>query len=321
MSQPSSKIYCFNPSSEEGNSSRDRTIFHYTSPDVLIKILSNTEIRFTDCQFLNDRTEFNHMLEPLDAALYQLQPTLHNKDLERVIRAILTTDYKEDVFTLKENSPNGGLGFRLFPSRYYVFCASTDSDSLNMWNYYVKGGSYQGYNIGFSVNNIISSINNDNVDKVMFGPVVYDNKEKITLLKALIRNVDQKIFERSRDNKSSDILTNDSVFMNAILTLGNYRLFFKNKVFEGEKEYRIVILLNLPDEDSLGQDVKKGFSIKNGVVAPHLDLKITQESVKRINLSPMLEHELAMVGIQALLNEKKYKSSVDISSSSIPIRY
>lgn len=52
-----------------------------------------------------------------------------------------------------------------------------------MWNYYVKGGSYQGYNIGFSANSITSSIHNVNVDKVMFGPVVYDNKQKVSLLK------------------------------------------------------------------------------------------------------------------------------------------
>jgi len=317
----SPNIFCFDPSSEKETNKRDRTIFHYTSPDVLIKILSNSEIRFTDCQFLNDRTEFNHLLEPLDAAFYQLDSTLHNKDLRKIIFEILITDYKEDILTLKEHSPDGALIFRLFPSRYYVFCSSTDSDSLNMWNYYVKGGSYQGYNVGLSANSIISCIHDVNVDKVMFGPVVYDNKQKVSLLKTLISNLDQKLFEKHQNISSSSILNSDHDFFDALLTLSNYRPFFKNKVFEGEKEYRIVILLNLPDDDEEGQGVKKGFTIKNGVIAPHLDLKITQESVKRINLSPMLEHELAMVGIQALLNEKKYKSSVDINSSSIPIRY
>ncbi len=64
-------------------------------------------------------------------------------------------DYSELV---AEKPELGFKGLEFLNMRHFIFCASTDKDSLNMWNYYVKGENYQGYNIGLSVNDIVKDL-------------------------------------------------------------------------------------------------------------------------------------------------------------------
>lgn len=322
MTQPSSKIYCFNPSSEEGNSSRDRTIYHYTSPETIISILSEGTIRFTDCQFLNDRSEYNHIFDPLNEAITQIKTSLHDRSLKKMVLDHLETNYQEKHFTVKMNQ-DGQMDFIASPSRYFVFCASTDADSLNMWNYYVKNGTYQGYNIGLSANKIVEQVPSAIVDNVMYGGVVYDNKEKVSLLASLIMEADNKLFSVLNNEKKRAGLefVTDDIVTGLFKNLQYYRLFFKNKVFEGEKEYRIAIQMAPSDGDFSAAGIEKGFTSRHGVITPHFDLKIPQDSVKRINLSPMLEHELASEGLNRLLTEKNYSSKIEIGKSAIPIRF
>ena len=52
--------------------------------------------------------------------------------------------------------------------RYYVFCTSTKVDSLNMWNYYLKNGKYQGYNIGISLEKMLHYIESLDLKKCDF---------------------------------------------------------------------------------------------------------------------------------------------------------
>jgi hypothetical protein len=322
MNQPSSNIYHFNSSSDKESNIRDRTIYHYTSPDALIDIISKNEIRFTDCQFLNDRSEYNHILEPLNEAMTQVKSSLHDTGLEQVIFNHMETDYQEKHLSVHKNK-EGGYDYVSYPSRYYVFCASTDSDSLNMWNYYIKNGSYQGYNIGLSVNKIVEQVPQSIVDNVLYGGVIYDNKEKINLLASLILETDSKLFTaKQRPNASASLVfETEDIFTNLFISLQNYRLFFKNKVFEGEKEYRIAIQLPQTDNDHSPEGIRKGFTSKHGAITPHFDLKFPKDSLKRINLSPMLEHELAIEGLHRLLENNKYNSKFEIKKSAIPIRY
>lgn len=96
---------------------------------------------------------------------------------------------------IQEKPDVGFKGLRMYEMRYYVFCTSLDNDLLNMWNYYVKGGNYQGYNIGISVKDIINSFSNITDEKVniYFGPIIYTDREKIELLKRIILDIDQKL--------------------------------------------------------------------------------------------------------------------------------
>ena len=55
--EKNTRIYCFNPAEEQEGLQRDRTVYHYTSPEGLMAILNAPSVRFTDCQYMNDKTE------------------------------------------------------------------------------------------------------------------------------------------------------------------------------------------------------------------------------------------------------------------------
>ena len=78
-------------------------------------------------------------------AISKLENKLLNKDLIADVNNWLNDKY-EVYYTGKAKM------------RYYVFCTSIKGDSLNMWNYYLKNGKYQGYNIGISLEKILDYI-------------------------------------------------------------------------------------------------------------------------------------------------------------------
>lgn len=326
MSQFSSKIYCFNPSFDTDSTIRDKTIFHYTSPEAMISILRNESIRFTDCQFLNDRTEYNHILDPLKEAIAQVESTLYNKEITRLVEQQLGKNYQYEKFTYKRDS-EGKILLETTFSRYYVFCASIAPDSLSMWNYYVKSGSYQGYNIGISVNRIIDSLPTQLVDSLMYGQVIHDNKQKISLLTEVLESADDALEAAKRELKDDEDYefelesVQDEVMFDLVRKLNYYRLFFKDGAFEDEKEFRIAILLPQAEDTSTASDIVRDFTTKHGVITPHFDLKVPKKCFRRINLSPMLESELAVEGLRRLLYSYKYNPKIDIRTSAIPIRY
>lgn len=327
MSQSPSKIYCFNPTYDKESNIRDKTIFHYTSPEAMISILSHESIRFTDCQFLNDRTEYNHILDPLKVAIAQAEPTLYNKKIAHLVDQHLEKNFQH-ANSICKRAPEGIISLETSFLRYYVFCASIAPDSLSMWNYYVKNGTYQGYNIGISVNKVIEALPSQNVDSILFGQIVYDSKQKVELLVELIESADDEL-EAAKSNIENDAdydfeleCAEDEVIGNLIRKLDYYRLFFKDVSFEDEKEFRIALLLPQTEESSAEEEIiARGFTTKNGVITPHLDLKIPKSCIKRINLSPMLERDLTVQGLMSLLYSYKYNPKIEIRYSSIPIRY
>lgn len=168
----STKIHCFNPAKEKKSRVNNRVVFHYTSPEALMSILQSTHLRFTDCQFLNDKSEYTHIHIPLKQAFEEIKDSLHDDYMSGLIQEYLDHGYQYSEL-IQEKPDVGFKGLRMYEMRYYVFCTSLDNDLLNMWNYYVKGGNYQGYNIGISVKDIINSFSNITDEKVniYFGPI------------------------------------------------------------------------------------------------------------------------------------------------------
>lgn len=322
MSDYSNKhIKCFNPSTED-KSIEKKKVYHYTSPQGLYGILGNATIRFTDCQFLNDKSEYTHIRKPLFKAFDEIRSELHN-DLDRSILTMLSENFEaDDVRTAKEPASDAdALG-----KRYFVFCASTAPDLLGMWNYYVKGGNYQGYNIGFKISKLLdcfSSISNPEVD-VFYGLVIYKEIDQIRILKDLLLKADQALEERLEKASSGEDLhsARQEVIGEILSYIGNYRLFFKDEAFSNEKEYRFVLRLPAQIRKGTGDPMRVGFDIRNGIFTPFCDLSISKEkTIDSITLSPMLESELAKQGLSRYLRLNGYSSKIAIGQSSIPIRY
>ena len=58
---PSKHIKRFNPSTDERVSDAKQKIYHYTSTHGIYELLRKATIRFTDCQYLNDKSEYTHV--------------------------------------------------------------------------------------------------------------------------------------------------------------------------------------------------------------------------------------------------------------------
>lgn len=317
------RIKYFNPSvDEKSNISRQR-IFHYTSPKGLYGILDNSTIRFTDCQFLNDVSEYTHIKKPLLKALEETKKDLRN-DFEGSVLKMLTEDFESDDCKISGKGVNLTLHFT--KKRYYIFCASTDQDLLGMWNYYVKGGNYQGYNIGFVVSRLLdcfSNIDNPEVD-VFYGKVIYKEKDQIDFLKDLLLKADQKLEDKLRHtvNEEDYSLIDQEIKGEVLNYIENYRLFFKDEAFLDEKEYRFILKLPLEYVPDKNDSISIGFDEKQGVFTPFCDLSIDKEkAINSIVLSPMLESELAKQGLKRYLKHNGYNNKISIEKSKVPIRY
>ena len=108
---------------------KDYLVWHYTSPDVLVKLL-NDEIYATHYRFLNDDEEISYALK---VCLDFFQNRLQGFDIDLFIKMML----KQDVF---------------------VMCFSTAKDSLSQWRAYTSNQK-GGFAIGFSKNKLCSYLN------------------------------------------------------------------------------------------------------------------------------------------------------------------
>ena len=173
---------------------RIEEVYHYTSPEGLVSILNNKTFRFTDCQFFNDKLEYNYIKRPLCAAINKVKNKLLNKDLIEDVNNWLTEKYEMTYYTDK------------FKMRYYVFSTSIKGDSLNMWNYYLKNGKYQGYNIGISLEKILDYIESLELGKCEFwqSKVMYSLFEQVEYLIDYIRKIDYELHCCRKEAKISD---------------------------------------------------------------------------------------------------------------------
>lgn len=325
----SSHIKCFNPSEEgKGGQSRQR-IYHYTSPQGLYAILKNKTIRFTDCQFLNDKSEYNHIREPLKTALEETYYSLHDPSVGEMLNNYISDNYEWETMINVSNAPFKGikdLTLKTFRMRYYVFCATDLADSLGMWNYYVKGGNYQGYNIQISISDFLdcfTPITNPRVD-VFYGKVIYNEKEKVEILKNIILTIDEKLHNDllSVEHDEDHDIANQEAQGELLTYLENFRLFFKDSSFMAEREFRFIIRVPLEYDNSDDDVLTTGYEMKNGIIVPYCELSINQyNTISGITLSPMLEKDLAENGLSRFLKDNGYSDKIKLKQSKIPIRH
>lgn len=305
----------------------DKKVFHYTSPKGLYSILENGTFRFTDCQFLNDKTEYIHINKVFSEALNELiSEKVINNNFE-MARDIIENDKEYNWDTLRMSAKSKKI--MILPRRYYVFCTSVDNDSLNMWNHYVKNNHYQGYNIGCAVNQIKKCLNAISTHdmEIYSGRVKYKKENQVEVIKDIITEIDKRYsvaIKKLIDSKIHDNMEYSAIVQihegELIENIKKLRLFFKHKAFIGEKEFRFVITMPIQKTQRQNSTVEFGCVLKNGIFVPHCDIKINKEStIETITLSSMLEHEIAKKGLEQFLKLNEYRNVV-LNQSEIPIR-
>lgn len=267
-------------------------LYHYTSNEALINIISNKELWITKWDYLNDVNEFMTAMKVCEEVLCEEQ-----------IKSEIIEDIKNSVIN---NLFTDNLSFD-----YYILSFSCDNDSQLLWSNYSDN---DGINLEIDFEKFCECLN---YDMHWHGLVNYRlENQKECFRKAFydeLIGVDDfgKIDKLSQINdlKGRDY---DMTISHISVICQLYSMFFKKNCFEGEREYRFVF--------SNTREKEVCFRNKNNIVTPFLKEKINSlDFITGITIGPTNKMDIAEKGIKQFLQH--HNMSVDVTRSQIPLRY
>ncbi len=296
--------------------SESKMIYHYTSQDVLLSILRNQSLRFSDRFYLNDKTEgiytLNLVIDNLDEIISDDSRLAPNKDRIKNDCQDYLKDFKDDRY------------------KVYQCSFSLDNDCLPMWNYYTKNNELQGVNIGFNSDELAKSIDkniqrSDMVDEgqrfVLGGTVVYNKAKQIEIIKGYVAEYERLVGRETPDiplyNRQAAKLFKR--VLDRIVLAGT---FFKAGCFSFEHEYRLAVsLYNEGGTFEALKDKKVEYISRNNFYMPYIDLSFDLPCIRSVALSPTYNFENMKDNVQAMLRNFGVSDDVEIVQSQIPVRY
>ena len=309
------------------------TVYHYTSPNGVYNILKEKTLWFTDCQYLNDVGEFVYIREPFQEAYRMITKERGetNENLYDFIESFFSSPYEDMGIRAMDNQlPTNKTKIAFKYHRYYVLCASINSDTASLWNYYVKNGMYQGYNLGIDrriMNEWFMRIcyKNKQID-FLEGKVIYDKKIQIqmiyTELKKLLIEYDKREKQINGDWQFHDM--NIECFQEGLYNyIQRWKLFFKTPAFSSEEEYRFI--LRVDNSFKADEDLSLKYRVgESGIITPYIEwacaLVGKRKLFKQITLAPMIESNLAKESFKRFL-DTEVRQNIEIVQSSIKVRF
>ncbi len=280
--------------------SNEKYIYHYTSSQGLLGIIENGKLRFSDRNFLNDKSEGNYVLDLIIKNIDSICPKNpeFKKELVRSCIAERQRYIKRQFHT-------------------YQCSFSIDKDNLSLWNYYTKGDSIKGYNIQFDTEKLIASVINEESIKdgiefqTIHGRVVYDEKEQINILR---KTVDY--FYDTYEKYHTDL---DNISFAIVMKAMAFGRFFKMGYFSVENEYRISFETHLASMKDKGIADREYFREINGYYVPYIENYFSLDSLISVTMSPTLDYTLTETSLKRLFQGKN--KDIAINKSDIPVRY
>jgi hypothetical protein len=288
---------------------------HYTSLDVLEKILTNNEVLFSNPLFMNDLEEIKFGILNGAGVLKQNQP----------IRDALGSEQRHTIFSQAlDHFINYFEREHLLDT--YVFCLSEQAPDnrdglLSMWRGY--GGSGKGAAIVFDT----SKVDVRHGSPLIIAQVHYGSAEERFKWFDALASMVAKIFAQNDIPDDKIYLASHAVFERIKL----FALFTKHHGFKEENEWRIVYLSDRdPDKKlasmlhyvngSRGVEPKLRFKIGyiEGLTAPDLSLG---KIVSAILLGPSTSSPLAKRSVERMLTLIGKAELIDrLHASTIPLR-
>ncbi len=304
----------------------NKRVFRYSSPSVFEKTITKSSLWFTRCDCLNDYEDGEIVKKLYFACLVELFKA------DEIDQEFFETANMVDIKHLSWVSVNVNQAKQI-ECKPFVCCFSKEEDSLQMWQYYSKGGNYEGYNIGFRLKNLL----NVNSQFVQIGAVIYDE----SIQKEYIKQVITSAFKDFHYNleKNAELIEDREHFLNTILVILRERLirlscFFKRACFSGEKEIRIVLEVPLEEKyrdlfwlesETTEEPVQIKYRISHAMLIPYIEVKINPNNIESVTIGPItsskdigLAKNIEIVRDFTLSN---LKHEIKVTSSSIPVRF
>lgn len=264
-------------------------LYHYTTSDALINIVTNKELWITKWDYLNDMDEFRVAEEVCEAIL--MEENVDSEVIEVIKNEINDIIYKN--------------------SSLFILSFSCDKDSQLLWSNYANLDGIN-FEIDFAkfekkLNHLIKwhgLVNyNSESQKECMKKTFYDeliNVEDFGKIKSLndINMLTGKEYER--------LISHISV----ICML--HSMFFKRDYFKYENEYRFI--LDISEKDAIS------FRSRNGLIIPYVKKKIEDlDFITQIMVGPTNKIDIVTNGVKELLLHNYIK--IEVTKSEIPLRF
>ena len=283
-------------------STEDNLIFHYTSTETLLNILSrrhdkehlnknkdNVCFRATHAKFLNDPTEYEFALTLLEKSLLKYEKENPGKN---GVSQIFTKDSKSDLISLAPGEP-------------FLFSLAEHSDNLSMWRAYGTDGS--GVSIGLDKKMLNEYANAKDIYNTSFIQCSYGLNKNISRLttfwSTLYDNMPLYIQKRAIEGRD----------FQKFLRILEHCFSIKSEAYKEENEWRLCT------NEAFKKNIK--YRIRSGLIIPYIEHYFIKDIIKRIVIGPCADKELSEKSIIMVLKTFGYNmNNISVIKSIVPYR-
>ncbi len=199
-------------------------LYHYTTQQGLLGIVSTKTLWATDIRFLNDAKEFQYTIELAQDQLQQLNESVDRRTLQRIAERL------SDMAAVTSQP------------RFYVSCFSANGDQLSQWRAYSNRRS--GFSIGFNFANLADAIKNQEFKLIK---CIYDPIEQKQIIADVMAQVLDRLSNLPPDLDGKELVSIANFVANVekvMRTLDELLLpvasVLKHPKFDEEQEWRLV---------------------------------------------------------------------------------
>lgn len=279
------------------------SLYHYTSLGVLLKILESGRLWASNLRYLNDSSEYAHLLAIIDRRVQEL---LAKAD------GVRATHLARLSVILRRHIATGDA---------FAACFSAKRDDLNQWRGYCPPGL--GVCIGFSSealrsatgfgvrweNGVLQWDRDNMMDRPLslLGPIAYLSEDGPRF---------DQIIEKACEAPTQELMGSPEFVGH--LTAGNAS-FYKHASFQEEQEWRILV----------GQTPRTGkvegvrFRMGESTLVPYVEIDIRSRQpafLSEIVIGPSPNMSLSVQAVRALLNQHNL-NDVPVDVSGVPYRH
>ena len=276
----------------------NNTLHHYTIIEGLFGIIKSKTIYATHAAFLNDKSELSHAKDLLIESFKEISSELTNPDDKKIIETLVLHYSKKP-----------------FPEVYIASFSSAGND-LSQWRAY--GKSNEMYSLAFNYIFLANTLS-------MYGEltsVIYDDK----LAKSIFKFTFFKVLEHFKGIKYSERIEDYLIYIFDL-----YLPVIKNSHFSSEKEYRLIIRLDVFAKIGIEKpkDLEIFHKVSNKRVVPYLKIPLINEFthlddtlLEYVMIGPNDQQDLSSFSVASLL-DKEWQLMMGeerIKKSNIPFR-
>lgn len=270
----------------------EELLFHYTTPDGLIGIVSNNALWATSVFYLNDSQE---LIGGINIA------RKHLNDL----RANSTDEQDARIAWLLHDTRNVGTAQS---KAVYVCSLSSEPDRLSQWRAYCRGG---GFSIGFPADQLRDAAESQ---QFTLNECVYSEADQEELIKETLENVAMPWIRNGHVPVSDD---DERFTISGKLTWELIRLAsrLKNWSFSEERESRII---STPERRYDADNLY--FRSRGGMIVPYTTIQLPDTTdfwgKVRITLGPTPHANESKIGVYDLVRRYRgHAVAIDITNT------